>query len=261
MLNLQADGQIDENEIVEQYRSGRFNGLFLRLSRGSRLRNLDFLARMPRIEYLEIEGRVVDDSAAFQVPGLRELVLLTKGEAAIPRGRNSSLSVLAFDDRGDRIDLEGFPSLTGLTIWSSLRRDLDFLGDVTELASFKLEGTGQILDLSGLDRCRKLYELEIVETRAKSLVPLGQLKRLRRCWLVGGGRLVQAEPLDFNDVSGLSGLEELRVTYGGEVRSVAPLLGMSSLRDVRLRGTTVVAGDSILLDEFPDSVTVVGPDG
>jgi hypothetical protein len=260
VLNVRSDGQIDDRNLREQFQSGQFNGLFLRLSKGSRLRDLDFLGHIPGVEYLEIEGRVGDDSAAFQLPGLRELVLLTKGEAVIPAARNPSLTVLAFDDRGGVIDLEGFPALTKLTIWSSRRTDVNFLSGATELESFKMEGAGQVLDLRSLDRCRKLQDLEIIDARAKSLGPLRQLEQLRRCWLIGGGRLVQAEPLDFNDVSGLSALEELRVTYGGEVSSVAPLLGMTSLRDVRLRGTRIVAGDSMLLDEFSDSVTVVAPD-
>ncbi|MER5184755.1 hypothetical protein ABT009_41800 [Streptomyces sp. NPDC002896] len=260
VLNWRAEGSIDDRELVRQYQSGEFNGLFLRVSGNARLGSLDFLSSLPELKYLEIEGRVADDSQAFKISGLRELVLLTRGQVAIPAVQNPSLTVLAVDDRAGAIDLAGFPALTGLTLWSSGRNDLGFLGSAPWISSFKLEGVGQILDLRGLENCAKLDDLEILEARIESLAPLQGLQDLRRCWLIGGGESIQPEPLDFSAVSDLNNLEELRVTYGGEARSVAPLLNMGSLRDLRLRGTRIVAGDSDLLSEFPDSVRIVGPE-
>ncbi|WP_158694444.1 hypothetical protein [Streptomyces canus] len=260
VLNWRADGSIDEHELGRQYHSGEFNGLFLRVSGSARLGSLDFLSSLPDLKYLEIEGRVTDDSQAFEIAGLRELVLLTRGQVAIPAGRNASLTTLAVDDRAGAIDLAGFPALARLTLWSSGRSDLGFLRSAPWISSFKMEGIGQIVDLRGLEDCTKLDDLEILEARVESLAPLRGLQDLRRCWLIGGGESIQPEPLDFNAVSALNNLEELRVTYGGEVRSVAPLLNMGSLRDLRLRGTRVVAGDSGLLGEFPDSVRIVGPE-
>ncbi|MFI7368377.1 hypothetical protein ACIBO4_40195 [Streptomyces sp. NPDC050149] len=260
VLNWRVDEPIDERELGRQYQSGEFNGLFLRASGSVRLGSLDFLSSLPDLKYLEIEGRVADDSQAFKIAGLRELVLLTKGQVAIPAVRNASLAALALDDRAGAIDLAGFPALTRLTLWSSGRSDLGFLRRAPRVSSFKLEGVGQIVDLRGLENCTKLDDLEVLEARVESLSPLQSLLDLRRCWLIGGGESIQPEPLDFSAVSALNKLEELRVTYGGEVRSVAPLLSMGSLRDLRLRGTRVVAGDSALLSQLPDSVRIVGPE-
>jgi hypothetical protein len=260
VLNWRSDAPIDEHEIVKQYQSGGFDGLFLRMSGGARLDSLDLLPSLPDLKYLEIEGNVADDSRAFKIPGLRELVLLTKGKVEIPAVQQGSLEVLAIDDRVCEIDLSGFPALTSLTLWSSGRRDLEFLENSPWISSFKLEGVGQVMDLRGLESCVKLADLEILEARIESLSPLRDLQELRRCWLIGGGESMQAAPLDFDSVSVLQNLEELRVTYGGEALSVAPLLNIGSLRDLRLRGTRIVAGDSYLLRELPDSVRVVGPD-
>ncbi|GAB3938461.1 hypothetical protein GCM10029976_052980 [Kribbella albertanoniae] len=225
-----------------------------------RLVSLDFLSGLPELKYLEIEGRIADDSQAFEVAGLRELVLLTKGQAAVPAVRSESLEVLAVDDRAGAIDLAGLPALTRLTLWSSSRSDLGFLRSAPGISSFKLEGAGQLVDLCGLENCARLEDLEILEARVESLAPLGSLRHLRRCWLIGGGESTQAEPLDLDAVSALDSLDDLRIVYGGQVRSVAPLLSMRSLRDVRLRGTRVVAGDSALLGELPDSVRIVRPE-
>lgn len=134
---------------------------------------------------------------------------------AIPAVRNASLATLAVDDRAGAIDLAGFPALTRLTLWSSGRSDLGFLRSAPWISSFKLEGVGQIVDLRGLENCTKLDDLEILEARVESLAPLRGLRDLRRCWLIGGGASIQPEPLDFNAVSALNNLEELRVTYGG----------------------------------------------
>ncbi|MGW2471368.1 hypothetical protein [Streptomyces bauhiniae] len=260
VLNWRADESIDERELRRQYQSGEFNGLFLRMGGSARLDSLDFLSSLPELKYLEIEGRVADDSQAFGIAGLRELVLLTRGRVAIPAVQNASLTALAVDDRAGAIDLAGFSALASLTLWSSGRSDLEFLRSAPWISSFKLEGLGQIVDLCGLENCAKLDDLEILEARVESLAPLRGLQYLRRCWLIGGGESIQPEPLDFNAVSALNNLEELRVTYGGEARSVAPLLSMNSLRDLRLRGTRVVAGDSDLLSALPDSVRIVGPE-
>lgn len=80
VLNWRADESIDEHELGRQYQSGEFNGLFLRVSGNARLGSLDFLFSLPELKYLEIEGRVADDSQAFKIAGLRELVLLTRGK-------------------------------------------------------------------------------------------------------------------------------------------------------------------------------------
>lgn len=92
-----------------------------------------------------------------------------------------------------------------------------------------------------------------------SLLPLRHLVELRRCWLVGDGTECRRNALDFADLSNLSNLEELRVTYAGSVQSVAPLVELESLRDLRLRGTRIISEDSALFDVIRERMKFVAP--
>lgn len=191
VLNWRAHGPLDDRALVREYRARDFNGLFLRAPKNRRLGGLGFLSSLQGLQYLEIEARVADDSVAFEVPGLRELVLLTRGRRGIPSVENATLETLAVDDRSGEIDLGGLTALTRLTVWSSRRENLGFLARSPGISSFKFEGVGQLLDLRGLESCSGIKELEVLEARVRSLAPLRELQCLRRCWLIGGGMSIQ----------------------------------------------------------------------
>lgn len=260
VLYWRSDGPLDVQKLKRDYLSGAHDGLFLRFTGDVRVADLDFLLDIQELRYVEIDGRVEDDSHAFRIPGLRELVLLTRSQVAIPAASNASLHSLAVDDRAGEVDLSTFTGLAQVTIWGSGRRSLEFLGTAPRLTYFKLEGVGQAIDLSGISKCVALRDLEILEACVDSLSPLRELVELRRCWLLGRGNCTPSEPLDFAHLLTLRNLAELRVTNAGTARSVAPLLELESLRDLRLRGTRILAEDSALLDGLRGRVRIVAPD-
>jgi hypothetical protein len=235
------------------------DGVYLRVERGAGLDDVEFLADFPSLRYVEISGRVEDDTASFGLPGLEELILLTRCQVPIPAS-TSALARIGFDDRPGKDALSAITGLRELSMWLWDGPDFTFLGRQPQLSRLTVEGKRSVYSLSGLELCDALVDVELKEMRAESLRPIRGLTKLRRLWLLGN-RQAGGSPnvLDLADLPG-SDLEELRLIYGGAVGSVRPLTALGKLRDVRLRGTTVADADLTPLTELADRAIVVGPD-
>jgi hypothetical protein len=240
------------------YVNGEYNGVYYQFERAVRHTNLNFLRVLPHLRYVEINGRVTDDTAVFGLPNLEELILLTRCRRPIPEIR-APLKRLAFDDRPGKERLATLSALQGLVVWGWRGQDLQFAAPIGSLEKIKLEATNQLISLNGLQSCRNLAELEILDARAISLVPLRELTHLRVLRLIGSPDIDQEVVLDLSDIAGVAELEDVTITYAGAVKSLKPLLEMPRLREVRLRQTLVLDDDLSPLDRLPEGTTVVGP--
>lgn len=244
-----------------RYLEGRHDGIFCRLGRHQELPNLDFLRDLPNLKYVEIVGHVVDDTAAFQIPELHELFLVTRCRKTIPDlSMHRGLLRLGLEDRPGKEQMRALPQLRQLRIWRWKGPDLTFLPDNSELELLTIEATRIIASAEGIETCRQLQVTELTEMRVADLKPFASLHCLRRLGLVGDRRIPDGAVLDLADLANLSNLEELALTFAGRVGSIAALLELPALRDVRLRGTQIVDGDLSPLDELRRYSTVVAPD-
>jgi hypothetical protein len=243
----------------EQYVSEGYEGVFWRLPRSSKNVTVDALLNLPRLRFVEIQGPVVDDTPLFTVPTVEELILLTRNRQPVPDiASTSRLGRLGIDDRPRLDGLRAAPALRELLVWGWRGTDFGFVSP--DLTNLTMEGTRRVVSLSGLDQCHHLSRIRLTGTRVESLRPLAGLGHLRSIEIIGHYRITEHVQLDLADLRLLSNLEVLTVTYGGTIRSLAPLTEMPNLREVRLRGTTIADGDLTPLDALSEHATVVGPD-
>jgi hypothetical protein len=259
VLSMQIDDSFKSEDLYRAYKAGRYNGINLRTTGSSRLRSLDFLESLPHLRYVEVTGGVANDARVFEIQGLQELVLLTRCQVPIPDGSASSLKSVGVDHRPGLGNLSRLPSLERLQVWNFKGADLTELSKSSILSRLKIEGIRQDVSLRGLETCDALSDLELVGMRIESLGPLRHLSRLTRLWLLGDSSFVPHQPLALEDLAKIKCLEELRLTYQGAVTSVAPLLNLPLLRDVRLRGTSVADGDLEPLTALANRAAVIGP--
>jgi len=231
----------------QNYLSGDCNGLYLKVTGDLALPDLDELRLLPGLRYLEVEGPVVDDTAAFTLDSLQELILLTRCRLPIPSITAPGLRRVGIEDRDGKENLAHVPSLRDLKVWYWRETDFRCLRSARGLTRLHVGGVGQLGSLDGLEHCTSLVDLAVFAVRVPSLEPLASLSRLRRFRLLGEPNVPNDAVLDLAHLSGLADLVELWITYSGSVRSVRPLLAMPRLCDVRMRGTPVLDGDDVLL--------------
>jgi hypothetical protein len=240
VLSVEVETPSWFDDVAAAYAKGGYDGVYLKIGRGVRLRGLAELQALPNLRYLEVLGSVKDDTAAFGLPALQELVLTTRCKVAVPDTPASGLEDVGIDDRPGKENLARLPGLRSLAVWLLRDPDLGFLRRAHRLERLHIEGTGQRLSLEGIEMCTPLEDVEILEVLVDGLRPLSGLSDLRRLWLIGMPDAA-GDPalLDLEDLTALHQLEELRITYSGAVRSVQPLTKMPALRDIRLRGTRI----------------------
>lgn len=251
------DSPIDD--LRERFIDGGHDGVYIRVPRGLELEYLDFLTQLPGLKYVEVNGSVLDDSHAFSLPVVEELVLLTRSQAPVRAPMSESLVSLGVDDRPGALFFSGLTRIQRLTVWSFAREEFGFLTGIPTLEKLKVEGLGQVVDLSGIESCRSLVDVELLGIRVKGLAPLRNLKSLHRLWLIGPSGAGAATTLNLDEISEMRFLNELRITNSGSVQSVEPLLGMPELKDIRLRGTMILDPNSDALQLLSRSARVVGP--
>lgn len=256
-----ADGPWDLPQLQQRFAEGGFNGLNIRFIHPAAFKSLDFLLGMEGLQYLEVNGRIRNDLAAFELPELRELTLATRSPRPIPGFASSSLTRLGIDDRDGKDHIATLERLQELAIWLWKGPDLTFLDDVElPLRKLRLEGKKQLAALDGIAGCRNLAEVEVREARIESLEPLSGLTDLRSLRILSGYRAKGETCLDLSDLTSLKGLEVLNVCDAGAIRSLRPLRDLPALRDVRLGGTEILDGDLSPFSSLSAHATVVGPD-
>ncbi|GID94101.1 hypothetical protein ACFQFC_09425 [Amorphoplanes digitatis] len=248
------------DDLPTAFIDGGYDGIYIRIERGVRLKNLDFLGQLPGLKYVEVKGAVRDDSHAFSLSGVVELVLLTRSKVPLPVTVSDTLESLGIDDRPGVLEFSGLARLQHLTLWLCARRDLQFLSGAPGLLWLKVEGLGQVVNLSGIENCRLLLEVELLEIQAESLSPLGAVQNLLRLRLIGSRKSTISSGLNLDELCGLSRLRELRITNSRSVQSVEPLLGLPEIQDVRMRNTRILDPDAEVQQRLSRRGTFLGPD-
>lgn len=259
VLSFAVESPSWADRFAAAYKAGDYEGVYLRVRKGLKIAGLDPLRLIPELQYVEVNGEVEDDSAVFSLGAVRELILLTRSQAAIPRIVATGLVRLGIDDRPGKENVASLSSLRSLAIWSWRDSDLRFLSGARRLVALHIEGNGQVISLQGIQACASLQKIEIDAMRVVSLRPLADLPSLRRIWVIGQPQIAGDVTLDLEDIARLEQLEELRLTFAGSVRSVQPLKMMTHLHDIRLRGTPIRDGDESLLRDRAQRATVVLP--
>jgi hypothetical protein len=241
------------------YASSGCDGVKYRARRPvARKASLDFLRDVHGLRAADLEGRFPDDTPAFDVPTLETLMLHTKCAAPLDLTHLPDLLEFGVDHRPNLEAIRGLASLAGLEVWEWEGGDLGFLGAKPALKSLRLEGTKNSAgSLAGIEDCPALEELTVLDTRLEGIEPLRALPALRRLQITQR-RPSDGAPWDLSALTTAGDLTWLTLTFCGPVESVRPLLQLPALRDVRLRGTTIVDGDIQPLIDLPGEV-VVGP--
>ncbi|MEQ7011347.1 hypothetical protein ABN028_34795, partial [Actinopolymorpha sp. B17G11] len=92
VLSVDVDRGIDTLAVHSAYVAGGHDGIYLRVARSAKLRDLDFLRDLSGLRYVEVLGPVVDDTAALLIPGVREVCLLTRCKKPLPDLTGSTTS-------------------------------------------------------------------------------------------------------------------------------------------------------------------------
>jgi len=261
VLSVEVDGVVDTLAVHTAYVAGGHDGVYLRVARSARLRDLEFLRDLPGLRYIEVLGPVVDDSAALLISGVVEVCLLTRCKKALPELSGSTVSKLGLDSRPG-LEQVAVMGLDEFRVWGWRGTDFTFLGDQPRLRRLKVEATRRLVSLEGLQHCPQLEYVELLAVRATALTPLAEAHRLQHLWIIGNSRITGEATLDLADLADLPELTELRICFGGAIATLAPLTGPIGrhLRDFRIRGTRVSDGDLSPLQALHPAARVVGPD-
>lgn len=258
VINWHVDDGFDLQALRHSYRVGGHNGVSLRIANAHRLANVEFIDDFPGLEFIEVMGRVSDDSHVFEVDGVREVVLLTRCRKAIPPHVVPSLEAVGVDCRPGLGHLSSLPGLATLQIWNFRDADLTCLPESRSTSTLRIEAGNQEISLSGIESLPALAELEILQARVASLNPLRNLSKLRRLWLIGDTAGASERTLVLDDLPRHS-LEELRLTYQGSIVSLSAVVDFPRLRDLRLRGTSIADENLDPLVALSERAEVVGP--
>jgi hypothetical protein len=193
------------------------------------------------------------------IESLEHLTLLTRSKVPLAVDRLHYLHNLGVDAQRDLTGIHGLTGLQRLYLAGCRGPDLSFLGDKPMLVWLRLDGRPGRLFLDGIEGCVGLRELEVLDYRLPSLAPLRGLTALERLLLSGPRRVPADNDLNLEDLVGMQNLDSLRLINAGTIRSLAPLLRLSRLRDFRFNEVAIADGNLAALFTLPSWVGIVPP--
>jgi hypothetical protein len=215
--------------------------------------DLSFLAELPGLVGIEINGSLRNDGAVFELPNLELLGLFTKSRSRIFLERLPRLRDLAVAERPGLSAVELCQDLLSLSVGSFRSADLTFLGSLPALETLRIEARKQRLALDGVQHLDALQHLSVFDARVLSLKPLASLTQMRSLLVTGIIGASDDVPLDLDDIGSAASLRELRIT--APVLSLSPLARFPALQAVGF-GSTVIDGDLSPLLALPPDVIV-----
>jgi len=255
---LQWSGPFDgpwSDAAEKRYREGEFDGLILSPSSTWTPSDLDFLLRLPGLRLFSLQAKVKNDLAAFAVPSLEELALVTGSRLGVRDVVQPRLRDLVLTDRpGIKVSLH-WPRLESFKLGMWRGTDLQMLDGATRLRRFHVEGRRQAGSLTGVESCDSLESLQTVGYSIKDTAPLRGLKSLSEL------RMMAAHPtgphgiIDISDLS-RSRLTRLWISNAASIRQLQMLADFPSLREVRLIDCRLLAADWQFLDILSARVKV-----
>jgi len=217
--------------------------------------DLEFLNRLPGLRFFSVLARIKNDTAAFTVPTLEDLALVTGSRLSVPAGIQPLIRNLILTDRPGINVSTHWPVLESFKLGTWRGTDLQFLRDASHLRSFHVEGRRHAGSLEGVESCESLEELSTVNYSIKDTEPLRNLRSLREL------RLMAARPTASHGIIDISDLTEARIarlwiSNAQNIQQLAALARISSLRELRLIDCRLTSEDQRLLDSLAPKVNV-----
>lgn len=247
---LQWSGSFDGpwSEAAEKrYREGGFDGLILTPSSTWTPQDLEFLLRLPGLRLFSLQAKVKNDIAAFAVPSLEELALVTGSRLSISEVVQPRLRELVLTDRpGINVSMH-WPALESFKLGTWRGTNLQLLDGATRLRRFHVEGRRQAGTLAGVESCESLEALQTVNYSIKDTAPLRGLRSLTELRMMAAHPTASHGIIDISDLSG-SRLIKLWISNAASIRQLPVLADLPSLREVRLIDCRLTAADRQFLD-------------
>lgn len=217
--------------------------------------DLEFLHRLPGLRFLSVYARVKNDIAAFTIPTLEDLTLVTGSRLRVPEEVQPVVKHLVLTDRpGINISMH-WPVLESFSLGSWRGTDLHLLNDASRLRHLDVEGRRQAGTLEGVETCASLEELITVDYPIKDTAPLRGLRSLREIRLLAARPTAPHGIINISDLSG-SRLTKLWLSNAANIRHLDALANISSLREVRLIDCRLTSADRQFLDSMASRVKV-----
>ena len=208
------------------------------------------LSGLTKLEMLEIPAEVKSLAPLAGLTELQSLNLYTRNgnSSYYPLTDISALSGMTklanlnigLGDVKDLSPVSGLTSLTELNLYGNFDcPDLQFLSGLTKLRTLQItpyngEGAATLSSLKGLENLTELRELYVNGSgNLTDVEPLANLTRLTTLSLPYRDYSINEPPaLDLSGLSGLTGLQDLRVN--SSVVSLEPLRGLTDLRSLQI---------------------------
>ncbi len=208
------------------------------------------LSGLTKLEMLEIPAEVKSLAPLAGLTELRSLNLYTRNgnSSYYPLTDISALSGMTklanlnigLGDVKDLSPISGLANLTELYLYGNFDcPDLQFLSGLTKLRTLQItpyngEGAATLSSLKGLENLTELRELHVNGPgNLTDVEPLANLTRLTTLSLPYRDYSINEPPaLDLSGLSGLTGLQDLRVN--SSVVSLEPLRGLTDLRSLQI---------------------------
>jgi len=136
-------------EAERRFRERDYDGLVVVPSKAWTPPDLDFVRELEGLRLFRFSGKVRDDLAVFEVPGLEVLTLVTGSRRAVPEVVQPALSALLLGDRPGLAVAARWPALATLRVGGWKGRDLRLLAGAGGLTGAYLEGQRQQGTLDG----------------------------------------------------------------------------------------------------------------
>lgn len=254
--SLDFDGPWDA-AAESRLHAGGYTGLKL-YGRDAPPANLDFVQQLSNLRGLYVHARVSNDTAAFHVPTLEKLTLVTGSKRRVPADTaQANLREMCLQWRPGIDDLgRCWPAVEWLRI-DHTPPDLTWLGHAEALEYLELGGRRRPdrSRLEGVEQCPQLQTLKLVNFAVKNTAPLAALTRLRKVRMLARMPGIGHETIDLSDLSE-SPVEEVWLSQAESLRALASLSSLARLREFRLMDSPLSETERMFLTSLPRRVTV-----
>lgn len=182
-----------------------------------------------------VDNALIDLSSLQQLPNLRNLIAADNlvSDISTLKEMKSLESLHLGGNRLTRLDgLEALSKLTHLRLSQNSVSELKPIAGLSALRELNLD-FNRITSLASLEGLDKLESLDVRGNPLSDFSSLAQMTSLKRL------SLQQTGIVDLSIVASLSNLEELRLQENPELKDLAALRSLPSLKKVYLRGTGV----------------------
>ena len=242
-------------EAERRFRERGYDGLAVVPSKAWTPPNLDFVRELDGLRLFRFSGKVRDDLAVFEVPGLEDLTLVTGSRRAVPEVVQPKLSALVLSDRPGLFVAARWPGLATVRVGGWKGQDLGVLAGAGRLASAYLEGRRQQGTLDGVEGCAAIESLLLVNYSVASTEPLRGLDALREV------KLLAARPTPAHGALDLSAftsrhLAKIWISNASALLNPGALAQLPALRELRLLGCPLTEADRAAIAALPKHVAV-----